>query len=61
MRTLHVKKVTGNELVANGWPRGSWMNGSYIRCNKKGVINWAKAPLYHPDELIERNNVKIIR
>ena len=60
MKKLHVKKVTTEQLAENGWPM--YIPGfRYIRCNKKGKINWDKAPVYTEEELIVRNNVKIIR
>lgn len=61
MRTLNVKKVTKTDL-SNKWqlplPKG-WGYLLYIRCNKKGEVNWDKAPVYTPVELIERGNYKV--
>lgn len=62
MKTLHVKPTNLRELSAHNWSTCllSLSNKYYIRCNAKGEVNWDKAPLYKAEELILRNNVKII-
>lgn len=58
MRTLNVKKVTKKE-VEQKWNDPLpivWGNTLYMRCNAKGEINWEKAPVYQPNELVERGN-----
>lgn len=69
MKKLHVRKVSRGE-ISKHWgtlavivpPRGSsLLSGLYIRCNRHGIINWNVAPIYFEEELIERNNVVIIK
>lgn len=70
--TLHVKLVTVQQLIKE-WGIKSFVNKMmsfhqtplsastcYVKCNKKGVINWDKTLVYTLPELIERNDVKII-
>lgn len=60
-RTLYVKKTSQFQLFQHGWPTHVVIsNPSYIQCNKKGKVNWDKASVYNHEELIEKNNVKII-
>jgi len=65
MRTLYVKSVTIAQLKAHGWPTYGFhlhehLTNVWIRCNKKGTVNWDKAPVFRTPELIETNNVKIV-
>lgn len=54
MRTLNVVKVLKDDVIIN-WsikkysllPSGEL----FIRCNRKGDINWARAPLYSWNEI----------
>jgi hypothetical protein len=58
MRTLNVKKTTKKE-VQQKWNTPLpiiWDDTLYIRCNSKGVVNWDVAPVFRPQELIERGN-----
>ncbi len=65
MRTLYVKFTTLKSLKDNGWPteiiRFSICDPYYIQCRKDGTVNYNKAGLYRASELIERNNVKIVK
>lgn len=61
-KTINVKKVTKKE-VAESWGIElpfKWSDILYIRCNANGDINWEKAPVYQPQELIERGNFNVI-
>lgn len=61
-KTLNVKKVTKKE-VAEFWNTElpfKWPDILYIRCDAKGSVNWDKAPIYLPNELIGRGNYKVI-
>ena len=61
-KIINVKKVTKKE-VAECWNIElpfKWSDILYIRCNVKGDINWDKAPIYQPQELIERGNYNVI-
>lgn len=65
-KRLNIKKTTPKELVANGWfietiPFIWRFTPIYIRCNAKGKVNWDVAPVYPYTELIERDNVKVIK
>ena len=61
MKRLHVKKVSP-KTVNNKWGFHAYRlhHVLYIRCNVKGNINWDKAPVYHAEELVGRDNVKIL-
>lgn len=64
-KLLNVREISVQELIDNWDLEASlkkW-NGKqlFIRCNAKGIINWGKAPVYIADELIELDNVKIIK
>jgi len=61
-KIINVKKVTKKE-VAEFWNINlptKWPDILYIRCNAKGDVNWDKAPVYPPHELIERGNYNVI-
>lgn len=66
MRTLYVKRTNYIEIKKNWGRNGCWPFNNpwehyYIRCNKKGVVNWlANLPVFTASELIEKNNVKIV-
>ena len=68
---LYVKKVPDIVEASEKWgvPAYAILKGAggilcgnqmYFRCNKKGVINWDTTVQYSVEELIERNDVKII-
>jgi hypothetical protein len=62
MKLLNVKKTSKTE-VQEKWNLPlpyHWSNILYIRCNAKGEVNWDKALVYQPEELIERGNYKVI-
>jgi len=64
-KTLHVARTSWEELCRK-WkmavlPKAFRSEILYIRCNSTGGINWDIAPVYTHIELIERNNVKIIK
>lgn len=61
-RTLNVKKTNKLEIqLMWGLPLPNvYPFLMYVRCNAKGEINWDKAPIFKPEELVKRNNVKII-
>ena len=63
MRLLHVKKVT-REQIALKWGfvpvLPQYKDHAYIRCNRKGEINWDNAPVYGLDRLLIRGNTKIL-
>lgn len=57
-------KPTSNTELAEKW--GLNFNPSlrgklFVRCNSKGIVNWEKALVYNSDELINRENVNIIK
>lgn len=64
MKTLYVQKITRDELIIN-WkiekysfvPSGEL----FMRSNKKGIINWAKAPLYTWDEITEEQKKRPVK
>ena len=63
-KRLHVKETSVREIRSK-WgdciPK-KWLGELlFIRCNAKGVINWEKSPVYSAEELIEKDNVKIIK
>lgn len=62
-RTLYVTSTTLRELYQHQWPVEiiAPSPSYYVRCTIKGVVNWDKTLLYTADDLIERNNVKIIK
>lgn len=62
LRTLYVKKVTRAEVVRQWNGIGPGLNSVYlyVQCTKAGVINWNRNAVYKAEELIERNNVKIV-
>lgn len=51
---LSLKKTTVKEVQRN-WgttlPASFHIERIYIRCNKKGEINWDKAPIYTESEI----------
>jgi len=61
MKTLNVKKTTGQELNEK-WGVASFKEGDiyFIRCKKNGTVNWDKAAVYTPVELVGRDKVRII-
>lgn len=63
-KILNVKKVTKkelNEIWNIGFMPHKWPDTLYIRSNAKGDVNWDKASVYMPDELIERGNYNVIK
>lgn len=61
MKTLNVKPVTSMQVTEKWKIPMPFVGVRYIRCNAKGEVNWDKAPLFTAEELIERNDVKIIK
>lgn len=66
MKRLHVTPVTLLQLAEHGWPMYPFAvknlyRGLYIRCSQRGKVNWDIAPVYTADELIERDNVRIVK
>lgn len=63
MRTLYVKYTTAKTLLDNGWPPVPYsiLDPYYVKCRKDGYVNWDISLLYKASELIERNNVKIVK
>lgn len=61
-RILYVKRTNAVQLRQNGWPIISFSicDPYYIKCRKDGVVNWSGS-VYKASELIERNNVKIVK
>ena len=58
---LNVKPTSNTELHEK-WGFNPNLKGKlFIRCNAKGIINWEKALVYNANELIDRENVNIIR
>lgn len=67
IKTLNVRKVTVKEINKHCPGLGFMLPGRhtlkdiYIRCRADGTINWKSNWIYyHQDELIERNNVRIL-
>lgn len=66
-RTLYVK-VTDFHEISRRWgnnlalmlPNSLDSFLYFIQCTKEGKINWDRNSIYTIQELIERNNVKII-
>ena len=62
MRKLNLKKTTLGELKEK-WgfkPLGYSQQKLFIRCNAKGDINCEVAPVYRAEELVGRDNVKVL-
>lgn len=60
-RTLNIKLTTKKE-VQEKWNTllpFKWPETLYIRCNAKGDVNWDAAPVFQPQEIIERGNYKV--
>jgi hypothetical protein len=57
MKTLTVQKISYEELT-KGWKKEPVIfrrdQELFIRCNKKGEINWDKAPVYTWPEIQEQ-------
>lgn len=65
LNTLYVKRIPFFKLQEK-WKTVVTLkfivsNKVYVRCNVDGVINWDKTLVYTPDELIMKNNVKILK
>ena len=63
-RKMHVKKLTYSELIKQWGFEPVALNKftpKYIRCNAKGEVSFDTAPVYEADELIEKNNVIILK
>ena len=62
-KTFYLKQTSNIELKQK-WgfnPRLPVKNGNiFIRCNVKGEVNWDKSSVYNANELVGRDNVKII-
>lgn len=67
-RKLHVTQTSLREIADKwGWQERevagilqTLLGPVFVRCTRKGHINWDVAPIYEVDELIERNNVIIM-
>lgn len=68
MRALYVKKVERQEL-AKKWGVPSILHPTnsiveidklFVMCNKDGKVKWETTAFYRIDDLIKRDNVKII-
>jgi hypothetical protein len=59
MKNLNVKHVTQKELEQK-WsvklPVSFYLRELFIRCNKKGEVNWEVAPVYTKEELEKRGD-----
>lgn len=61
IKTLRVKKTSNSEL-SEKWNMFVNINSElYVRCNCKGQVNWDKTVVYRASELIEKNNVIIVK
>lgn len=65
MKLLNVKKTSLRE-VARYWSGinipPNWIETTlFIRSNAKGIVDWEVAPVYTCEELIERDNVTILK
>ena len=66
MRTLYITPISTTEL-AKQWDMDKnplvalFGQEGYIQCTKEGKIDFFKNSVYSAKELVERNNVKIIR
>lgn len=63
MKKLNVRKTSAEELNKKWgfFPPRPWVGRDlFIRCNRKGNVNWDVAPVYTSEELITRNNVSIL-
>jgi hypothetical protein len=75
MKALHIKRVTWAELHQQ-WGSAAEVLSSdavhmpgmglgnhyvYVRCKASGEINWDKTAVYKLEELIQRDNVRIVR
>ncbi|MNK53047.1 hypothetical protein D3C87_719980 [compost metagenome] len=62
MKLLNVKAIKKKELTAKwdgNFGYAFHEDGTFIRCNAKGEINWGKAPLYTLEQLRLKENVKV--
>lgn len=62
-KRLNVIKITNKEL-AEKWEIPVSMTRYehyYVRCDSKGNVSWDKTLAYSADELVERENVKILK
>jgi len=63
MKTLNVKPITKKQLEER-WemklPQSFSNRELFIRCNKKGEVNWEVAPVYTKDELEKRGDYNIL-
>lgn len=67
MKILNVKSVTEKELFAN-WgfgvsslPPGYRQTDLFVRCNKKGNVNWRKTRVYNKEYLNERGFFEVFK
>jgi hypothetical protein len=63
MKNLNVKPVTQKELEQK-WsvklPASFYLRELFIRCNKKGEVNWEVTPVYTKEELEKRGDYTIL-
>lgn len=61
-RNIYVKQATVTEITIHWKFRPMKRNGDlmYVKCNKKGEVNWETTSVYNHRELIEKNNIIII-
>jgi len=62
--TLHLKQVS-RKLIEDTWgftlPRIKYNDEKlYMKCNKKGIINWNGAYIYTAHDLVEVNKIKLV-
>jgi len=60
-KKLNVRKTNNSELSEKWGIPVNFSGDSFIRCNSKGEVNWEKSSTYSSTELIERNNVNLIK
>lgn len=58
---LHVKQTNNKQLLEKWGFNPAYKGDIYIRCNKKGVVNYNSAPVYSLCELLLRGNVVLLR
>lgn len=53
MKTLSVQKTNNQELSKHWKMKVNFSGELFIRSNKKGEVNWDKAPVYRWEEILE--------
>ena len=54
---------TSNAEITKQWGFDTHFHSTslYIQCNSKGEVNWDKASVYNAEDLVGKDNVKILK